>query len=1672
MSQTLPSLSENVGMRLPGSFEGASELSDHTASDYDPLEHMGRAFGAGLNMLDHARSKTDKILSSAEKLAELMEAIDVEKVKVIISGAEKISARGQSFVEIVDEVIRYLKQPDQWLTYTVPLVLGVGVYLILKEQNATLVPALKALCVAAAAYFVIPEAQRLLDWFNHLSSFSFQGPEKLFGPKEDLLCDEDTFLGPIINKMIHAAYGVDISLKQVLHILSTVPRTLDGANRIWSLITALWSEIKLRVYALFGWEAKSGDLSVDRLVDSASDLVLQFKTDRVQFTHGLAMRIDELIRAHTLMVTKLAAENRSGLLSYVRASLDSLKKAQVEIQRRVGTGFTNRAEPVFIVFYGKPGQGKTTLSQEIERALIKADSTEVEWRAYLENGRNAVFTVPPGLKHWEGVSNSTKIVRIDELWAEREVPGMEASQSLLVQQLINTAPFTPPMAFEMKGMISLEPSFVIATTNANSLSVVKTLEAPGAITRRLHFLIEVEKDGEFTDRIDLTKIKMRMAEPDGSGAFRSESRYMTAPELVQEILEARRENIRKQRAGFVNADLQADYLLGLVKDPKQYAANLKADLEKKSEAAASISMPLDMKAEILDDLKKDDYPLDVNDMDDDGVEWHAFNTIPVKYVRRIYTHGGDSHCLSRVVGHFLVFCKVTGISWSFKKFLEFMERSSNWALFDLPARAYAIWLHAYSGDFIEEHTELPGLMSSLKKSLMDLPGKIATWIEKLIPSFVRRTDVLLTVGGMMLTAWYFSTEIKKLFYSEDLFEPHKGDYTPKSRNEKGINRDRKYLFRMAKPRDEPMTEPKTAEGDYGHYGAQMGERVPELARTTAHALRDNLYTATCSYIEGRVGFVLFVKEHLVLMPAHFAEIFDEIVKDHPDATLVIENGTGRHVTPLKQLLEQGAADLAREYFVTPWDVGRQHRDITVHFPNSAEINKFQVDFRNYMDLAVELDDVTYSGLKSSFHHTAELNFGPSGGERRKINSVLRVDNLRFKAGDCGALYIAISGPAAGKVVGMHVGGNAIFNQGVGIFLTKQGINEWFSNIVKGTISKFNEPRRVIMKDVLPVDRVSFTNAHCQYYGNEMVVPYGKTNVRITKEGIEARLSNYDKVKPTSYKIEHIHDVTRLIGAKLLANFSRGVRRYTLHEAIFGIPGEYSSIDMSTSAGFPLQGTPLDKSHWVNPDGTMNEPVLSQIREFVQNDLRAYASGVYPNHIFKIFPKDEKLPIFDVTNKNKVRTINGGPGLHITEQRMFFGDWVVQFEQNSLELNHLIGINMNSMDGDDLARRILQVSPTGENCFGGDISKFEFNQKYDIQMSIFDNVVAPTMTQMSDEERAIARMVWDHSAQSVHKWDDKLYIVNGSRASGEYLTSPGNSLYVLTAIIYSYYKAFDFNLSLLRTFFDNVYVVTMGDDNAGAVTDAVKDKFNQFAIRDGLADLGLTYTSPNKDEITEAFIKFDDLVMLQCTPRYDKGLGRYVWAQNLESILEIGQWTVKEKRKPNLNVWASNVLESLKKLCVHSAETWAEYAPKVKRMVEGRGVDIPTWDYRAMQAIVFGEDDLRVKYKFDYALTQPITFEAQSGRVRRPVALPKPPPVTTGKIFVRMSPWGTYTLLDPKFAEANINVAPVVLISGPVRVELDPAEAVAFWHDYFSQNVPNRPRPSWVARFGSGGKPKV
>jgi len=907
---------------------------------------------------------------------------------------------------------------------------------------------------------------------------------------------------------------------------------------------------------------------------------------------------------------------------------------------------------------------------------------------------------------------------------------------------------------------------------------------------------------------------------------------------------------------------------------------------------------------------------------------------------------------------YIHFCSITKFGWSFPKFMAFFTRKDYIPLLGAKLYAFTCYVERFS---LEATLDLFGakkLMKQCSTFVRSLVQTVKDAVKSVVP------EILLIIKIILMTTLVTMPLLRLILWVQGFFAKWVFQSDTQRKGHKTQHRNSRYNNRIREGNDQDWDRPDraTGEGDYGRGGFQVNSRVPEFLMNAQLGVHRNVYELTCPMFQGRMGYCLFLGGNDMLMPRHFMTALEAASSEVSDTSFHVihfkQEGRDPISKTLDQITENSYSYGSNEYYLAEVDLGRQHKEITPHMADASVTNRFLIDFRNQFTVACTSGEMSWNGFPATYHPTVKLRMNDTG-DFEKVHNTLKIEGIDTKGGDCGMLYFAMDGPAAGHVVGMHIGGGSNGGTGFAIYLNGNIVRNMRKQLHEG----FEIPkiRTVLLDDIIPPARVSSGNSHIEFEGNGRIVEYSKKNVKISPKGIEKRLENYKDFEITA-EISHIEDVCDIIGARYLSQMKRIPQRLSYHTAVFGEPGQVVATNFSTSAGIPLTGTELDKRYWRHLDGSPNIKVLDQIRVYLNQALVDIMRGVWPNFIFKIFPKDETLPAEDVDVKQKVRTINGGPIIFILLQKMYFGDLCALIEQRPLEFNTLIGLDMNSMDGHSLVLRLLEVNPERDSLFGGDISKFEFRQRAEVSTAVFDRIIEPLYANASPEERVIRRNLWEMGITTVNAFGDKLYLVHGPRASGEYMTSLGNTIYVQVALVYSYYKACGFVRTILPTFYLHVYCVSVGDDNIGAVSREVKDWFNQVAIRDGMQDLGLAYTDPNKGEIIDPFMKLDDIVMLQCQPRYDSLLGRWVWYQKLQTVLEMAQWTKKIHKRPDKTIWASNVLDSLRKLCLHPKSVWDEYIPKYQRMIAGYHIEVPTWDYRGMQKIVLDEAYMGVVFR--------------------------------------------------------------------------------------------------------------
>ena len=126
----------------------------------------------------------------------------------------------------------------------------------------------------------------------------------------------------------------------------------------------------------------------------------------------------------------------------------------------------------------------------------------------------------------------------------------------------------------------------------------------------------------------------------------------------------------------------------------------------------------------------------------------------------------------------------------------------------------------------------------------------------------------------------------------------------------------------------------------------------------------------------------------------------------------------------------------------------------------------------------------------------------------------------------------------------------------------------------------------------------------------------------------------------------------------------------------------------------------------------------------------------------------------------------------------------------------------------------------------------------------------------------------------------------------------------------------------------LFFLAYGDDNLIAVGEGMRSWYNQTTLTRAFSKIGFTYTSENKTGEVEPLRSIDDVSFLKRKWIYDPIVHTYVAALDLDTILEMPQWT--KKRDKDFNNTRTVVETALKELSAHGDVIWNEWFPKIVR----------------------------------------------------------------------------------------------------------------------------------------------
>ncbi|APG78508.1 hypothetical protein [Wenzhou picorna-like virus 39] len=348
-----------------------------------------------------------------------------------------------------------------------------------------------------------------------------------------------------------------------------------------------------------------------------------------------------------------------------------------------------------------------------------------------------------------------------------------------------------------------------------------------------------------------------------------------------------------------------------------------------------------------------------------------------------------------------------------------------------------------------------------------------------------------------------------------------------------------------------------------------------------------------------------------------------------------------------------------------------------------------------------------------------------------------------------------------------------------------------------------------------------------------------------------------------------------------SKYSSEPRVLTLFEAVNGLDN-LNKIDITTSAGFPYQlstkkGGKRDWFEIIDDKLYPNQYLEEQILER-ENLAR---KGIIKATFFVDTLKDELRPI-DKVNKGKTRVFQVGPMCLSILMRKYFGFFIMHCQTTFINGEMGIGINPNSLDWTMLIKRLLR---TGNKFINGDYSDYDASMSQPIMMDICGIINKFYGTDKAHEHSIIRNTLFATFLNNVHIVEDVVFMRLQGNMSGIALTTIVNCLFNMFLSRYAYYKLIDDDLTL---FHSRLSCTFYGDDNLISVSDDIIDKYNMNTYCDVMRQIGITYTTPDKTDMSVPFYNVDQITYLK--RKFVKRANIYYACLEWSTILEIPRWS--------------------------------------------------------------------------------------------------------------------------------------------------------------------------------------
>nr|AWK77863.1 nonstructural polyprotein [Renmark bee virus 3] len=517
-------------------------------------------------------------------------------------------------------------------------------------------------------------------------------------------------------------------------------------------------------------------------------------------------------------------------------------------------------------------------------------------------------------------------------------------------------------------------------------------------------------------------------------------------------------------------------------------------------------------------------------------------------------------------------------------------------------------------------------------------------------------------------------------------------------------------------------------------------------------------------------------------------------------------------------------------------------------------------------------------------------------------------------GDCGSMMVAQT-KAGPIIVGFHLLGHAATNSVCAARITQEMAAEYISahgepivqsgvpllssESVKRVVSQlhYKSTVRYLEEGTANVygSFLGFRPAPRSSVGPTLVAPTLAEHGYETKFGPPVmsgwapwRIAIKDMTKPVTQMRTDILEICadsfyNDIISNLPADWKDMVHVYDDFTAINGAAGVayVDKMNRNTSAGNPWK---KGKKHFLRslpPRGENLEPVqvTEEVMNRVQICIETYHSGqrYMPNFCGHL--KDEATK-FAKIEQSKTRVFTGAPFCWSIAVRKYLLSSIRLIQNNRFVFEAAVGTNAHSLEWQEM-RQYLTVDGS-DRMIAGDYAAFDKRMSSTIILLSFKILyrICEASGNYSANDLKVVAGIAEDTAFPLIEFNGDLIEFFGSNPSGHPLTV------IINGIANSLYMRYCYHIlnpdNEVKTFKQNVHLMTYGDDNAMGVNPAVP-WFNHTSIQNTLAECSVKYTMADKEAVSVPYIDISEVSFLKRTWRFDEDIGAFVCPLEHDSI---------------------------------------------------------------------------------------------------------------------------------------------------------------------------------------------